>query len=85
MSLPANCPRNLDSILNLPVMLTVELGSCLKSTRALMGLDVGSVVNLDGRVGGQVHIYAEEKFVARGEVVVVDESIAIKITEIAGQ
>jgi flagellar motor switch protein FliN/FliY len=71
--------------LDLPVMLTVEFGFCLKSTRALLELNIGSVVELDRRVGGQVDLYAGQKLVARGEVVVVDESLAIKVTGVVSE
>jgi flagellar motor switch protein FliN/FliY len=85
MSLSTTCPPNLEDILDLPLMLTVELGSCLKSTQELLGLNIGSVVGLDGRVGGPVEIYAGRKLVARGEVVVVEESLGIKVTEVVTQ
>ncbi len=68
--------------MDLPVMLTVELGSCQKSTQELLALNLGSVVELDRQVGGHVDLYAGQKLVARGEVVVVDESLAIKVTEV---
>ncbi|HEX3799594.1 MAG TPA: FliM/FliN family flagellar motor switch protein [Verrucomicrobiae bacterium] len=78
------CPPNLDNILDLPVMLTVELGSCRKTTRELLGLGLGSVVELDPREGREVDIYAGPKLVARGQIVVAEESLAVKVIEVFG-
>jgi flagellar motor switch protein FliN len=78
---PATAP-NLDIVLDVPVKLTVELGSCLMPMREILQLGVGSVVQLDKIADEPVQITVNNKLVARGEVVVVENCYGIKITEI---
>ena len=72
----------LEFLLDVPVKLTVELGSCHISMRDLLQLNVGSVVQLDKSANASVDLYVNQKLVARGEVVVVEENFGIKITEL---
>jgi len=73
---------NLDLVLDVPVKLTVELGSCLMPMRDVLQLDVGSVVQLDKVADEPVQLSVNRKLVARGEVVVVENRFGIKITEL---
>ena len=73
---------NLDIVLDVPVKLTVELGSCLMPMRAVLQLSVGSVVQLDKVADEPVQLSVNRKLVARGEVVVVENRFGIKITEL---
>lgn len=73
---------SLEFLLDVPIKLTVELGSCQISMRDLLQLNVGSVVQLDKSANASVDLYVNQKLVARGEVVVVEENFGIKITEI---
>jgi flagellar motor switch protein FliN/FliY len=82
MSAPASSSPNLDIVLDVPVKLTVELGSCQMSMRDVLQLGVGSVVQLDKLADEPVQITVNRKLVARGEVVVIDSCYGIKITEI---
>lgn len=82
MSAPASPPPNLDIVLDVPVKLTVELGSCLMPMREVLQLGVGSVVQLDKVADEPVQITVNNKLVARGEVVVIESCYGIKITEI---
>ncbi|MGO9203346.1 MAG: flagellar motor switch protein FliN [Limisphaerales bacterium] len=82
MSAPATAPPNLDLVLDVPVKLTVELGSCLLPMREVLQLGVGSVVQLDKAADDPVHLSVNRKMVARGEVVVVENRFGIKITEL---
>jgi flagellar motor switch protein FliN/FliY len=75
----------LEFLLDVPIKLTVELGSCQISMRDLLQLTVGSVVQLDKSANASVDLYVNQKLVARGEVVVVEENFGIKITEIVGK
>lgn len=77
-------PPNLDILLDVPVSLTVELGSCQLPMREILQLAIGSVVQLDKPAGTPVELRANRKLVARGEVVVVEDHLGIRITEIAG-
>jgi flagellar motor switch protein FliN/FliY len=82
MSAPPSPAPNLELVLDLPVKLTVELGSCLLPMREVLQLGVGSVVQLDKIADGPVQLSVNRKVVARGEVVVVENRFGIKITEL---
>jgi flagellar motor switch protein FliN/FliY len=75
---------NLDLILDVPVKLTVELGSCQMPMREVLELAVGSVVQLDKVADEPVQLSVNRKLVARGEVVVVENQFGIKIIELVG-
>lgn len=76
-------PPNLDILLDVPVTLTVELGSCQLPMREVLQLAVGSIVQLDKPAGTPVELRANHKLVARGEVVLVEDHLGIRITELA--
>lgn len=73
---------NLDVLLDVPVNLSVELGSCQMPMRDVLQLNVGTVVQLDKVADAPVELYVNRKLVARGEVVVVEDRFGIKITEL---
>lgn len=75
-------PGNLDLIMEVPLQITVELGRTLKTVREILALGAGSVVELEKLAGEPVDILVNEKPIARGEVVVIDENFGIRITEI---
>jgi flagellar motor switch protein FliN/FliY len=77
-------PPNLDILLDVPVGLTVELGSCNLPMRDVLNLNIGSVVQLDKVADAPVELHVNNKLVARGEVVVVENRFGIKITELLG-
>lgn len=78
----ANYPANLDVVLDVPVKLTVELGACQMPMRDVLQLASGSVVQLDKVADTPVDLFVNQKRIARGEVVVVEDRFGIKITEI---
>lgn len=80
-SSPAS-PRDLDMIMEIPVTLSVELGSTRLSIRELLDLAQGSIVELDGLAGEPMDILINGYLVAQGEVVVVEDKYGIRITEI---
>ncbi len=82
MNTPAAGSPNLDIVLDVPVKLTVELGSCLMPMREVLQLDAGSVVQLDKIADEPVQLSVNRKLIARGEVVVVENRFGIKITEL---
>ena len=84
MAATADFPTNLDIILDVPVKLTVELGSCQMPMRDVLRLTTGSVVQLDKVADAPVDLFVNQKLVARGEVVVVEDQFGIKITEVIG-
>lgn len=75
-------PPNLEVLLDIPVKLSVELGTCQLPMKDVLQLGAGSVVQLDSLADGLVDLYVNQKLVARGEVVVVEEHFGIKITEV---
>jgi len=82
MSAITDSPPTLEFLLDVPIRLTVELGSCQMMMRDLLQLNVGSVVQLDKPANASVDLYVNQKLVARGEVVVVEDHFGIKLTEI---
>lgn len=77
-------PNNLEALLDVPVKLTVELGSCQMPMREVLQLAISSVVQLDRAADAPVDIFINQKRFARGEVVVVEDRFGIKITELVG-
>ncbi len=73
---------NLDFVLDIPMMLTVELGRSQMLINELLKLGRGSVVELAKLAGEPLDILANQRLIARGEVVVVNEKYGIRITEI---
>ncbi|MEI8040944.1 MAG: flagellar motor switch protein FliN [Verrucomicrobiota bacterium] len=84
MSIATTGIPNLDLILDVPVKLAVELGSCQMPMREVLELAVGSVVQLDKVADEPVQLSVNRKLIARGEVVVVENRFGIKITELIG-
>ena len=82
MSAPATASSNLDLVLDVPVKLTVELGSCLLPMREVLQLGVGSVVQLDKAADGPVELSINGKLIARGEVVVINGNFGLRVTEV---
>jgi flagellar motor switch protein FliN len=82
MNPPAAPAPNLSIVLDVPVKLTVELGSCLMPMREVLELNVGSVVQLEKIADEPVQLSVNNKLLARGEVVVVENRFGIKITEL---
>ena len=73
---------NLEILLDVPVEVSVLLGSCHLPMRDVLNLAVGSVVQLDKVADAPVDLQVNSKLIARGEVVVVDNRFGIKITEL---
>ena len=81
----AAAPSNLDFLLDVPVKLSAELGSCKMTMQELLDLDLGTVVQLDKPANANVDVYVNQKLVARGEVVVAEDNFGIRIKEIVAQ
>jgi flagellar motor switch protein FliN/FliY len=73
---------SLDFVLDVPLRLTVEIGSARMLVRDVLQLGKGSVVELDRMTGEPADVYVNERLVARGEVTVVEQRLAVKIVEI---
>lgn len=74
--------HNLDFILDIPLRVSVELGRTKIMVRDLLQLGQGSVVELSKFAGEPLELLVNEKLIARGEVVVVNEKFGIRLTDI---
>ncbi len=72
----------LDVVMDVPLRLSVEIGSTQLLVREILQLAKGSVVELDRMNGEPADVFVNERLVARGEVTVVDEKLAVKIVEV---
>ncbi|OJF93930.1 flagellar motor switch phosphatase FliY [Alkalibacterium sp. 20] len=75
-------PRNLDLIMDVPLDFSVVLGKSRKTIKDILSLSTGSVVELDKMTDEPLEIYVNGKLIAEGEVVVINESFGIRITNI---
>ncbi len=73
---------NLDLILDIPLTVTVELGRSKMLINDLLQLGQGSVIELTKLVGDPLEVMVNDKLVARGEVVVVNEKFGVRLTDI---
>jgi flagellar motor switch protein FliN/FliY len=73
---------NMDFLLDIPLEISVELGRAKMLINELLKLGQGSVVELSKLAGETLEILANQKLVARGEVVVVNEKYGVRLTEI---
>ncbi|NWF97654.1 MAG: flagellar motor switch protein FliN [Nitrospirae bacterium] len=77
-----NAKKDIDFILDIPLELTVQLGMTRMLIRDLLQLGQGSVIELDKLAGEPMEILINNKLVARGEVVVVNEKFGVRLTDI---
>ncbi len=75
-------PGQVDLLMDVPLDISVELGRSQRPIRNILALVVGSVLELDRLAGDPVDVLINGRRIARGEVVVVDERFAVRITEI---
>ncbi len=74
--------ENLGLLMHVPLHLTVELGRCKMSVAEILQLGTGSIVELDRATNAPVELFVNDKPIARGEIVAVDESFGLRITEL---
>jgi flagellar motor switch protein FliN/FliY len=74
--------EQLSAVYDIPVQLSAVLGKATMPVSQLLRLGRGAVVELDRKVGEPVEIYVNNRLVARGEVLVVDDHLGITMTEI---
>tara|TARA_Y100000588_G_scaffold310999_1_gene336797 strand:+ start:534 stop:914 length:381 start_codon:yes stop_codon:yes gene_type:complete len=84
-SSPDSAQNNIDFLLDVPVKLTAELGSCKMTMQELLDLGLGTVVQLDQPANANVDLFVNQKLVARGEVVVAEDNFGIRIKEIVSK
>lgn len=74
--------KDLEAVYHIPVQVSAVLGRATLQVHQLLKLGRGAVVELDRKVGEAIDIYVNNRLVARGEVVVVDERLGVTMTEI---
>ncbi|MCR8656261.1 flagellar motor switch phosphatase FliY [Paenibacillus endoradicis] len=84
-SLPHTDGTNLNLLLDIPLKVTVELGRTQKQIKDILELSQGSIIELDKLAGEPVDILVNNKLIAKGEVVVIDENFGVRVTDIVSQ
>ncbi|MGB8452106.1 MAG: flagellar motor switch phosphatase FliY [Anaerocolumna sp.] len=79
---PVMQPENIDLIMDVPLEVTVELGRTSKSIKEILDFSPGTIIELNKLAGEPIDVLVNGKFVAKGEVVVIEESFGIRVTEI---
>ena len=75
--------ENIDLVLDVPLEVTVELGRTNKSIKEILDFSPGTIIELDKLAGESVDVLVNGKFVAKGEVVVIEENFGIRLVEIS--
>lgn len=76
---------NLNLLLDIPLKVTVELGRTSKLIKEILELSQNSIIELDKLAGEPVDILVNNKLIAKGEVVVIDENFGVRVTDIVNQ
>lgn len=82
---PQTDGTNLNLLLDIPLKVTVELGRTQKQIKDILELSQGSIIELDKLAGEPVDILVNNKLIAKGEVVVIDENFGVRVTDIVSQ
>lgn len=69
-------------LMHVPLRLTVELGSCTMSVAEVLRLGTGSIVELDRAADRPVNLLVNNRPIARGEIIALEENFALRITEL---
>ncbi len=75
-------PQELEAVYDIPVKVSAVLGKSTMQVNQLLKLGRGAVVELDRKVGEAIDIYVNNRLVARGEVVVIEDRLGVTMTEI---
>jgi flagellar motor switch protein FliN/FliY len=79
---PPTNAKELEAVYDIPVQVSAVLGKANMQVSQLLKLGRGAVVELDRKVGEAIDIYVNNRLVARGEVVVVEDRLGVTMTEI---
>lgn len=77
--------HNLNLLMDIPLEVTVELGRTQRSVKEILEMSSGSIIELDKLAGEPVDILVNNRYIAKGEVVVIDENFGVRITDILSQ
>ncbi|AIY04101.1 flagellar motor switch protein FliN [Planococcus sp. PAMC 21323] len=75
-------PNNLNMLLDIPLQVTVELGRTKRIVKEILEISQGSIIELDKLAGEPVDILVNNKLIAVGEVVVIDENFGVRVTDV---
>ncbi|HEU0162888.1 MAG: flagellar motor switch protein FliN [Alphaproteobacteria bacterium 65-7] len=81
-AMPKHSAADLEAVFDVPVTVSAVLGKSAMEVSQLLKLGKGTIVELDRKVGEAIDIYVNDRLVARGEVVLVEERLGITMTEI---
>jgi flagellar motor switch protein FliN/FliY len=82
---PPSSLDEMDAVFEVPVKVKAVLGGARVQVGELIQMRAGSVVELDRRVGEPVDVFVNDRFIARGELVLIDGSLGVTLTEIVKQ
>ncbi|WP_102028226.1 flagellar motor switch phosphatase FliY [Salirhabdus sp. Marseille-P4669] len=85
VSLQPKEKQNLNMLLDIPLKVSVELGRTKKTIKDILEMGSGSIIELDKLAGEPVDIHVNDKLIAKGEVVVIDENFGVRVTDIISQ
>ncbi len=74
--------NNLNLLMNVPLGISIELGSAKKKVKDILEFSQGSIIELDRQAGAPVDVVVNGQLIAKGDVVVIDDNFAVRITEI---
>ena len=81
-ALPKHNAQDLEAVFDVPVTVSAVLGKSAMEVSHLLKLGKGTIVELDRKVGEAIDIYVNDRLVARGEVVLVEDRLGVTMTEI---
>lgn len=81
-NLPPSAMQNIGLLMDVQLTLTVELGRTKQYVKDILGLGEGSIIELDKLAGEPVDLLVNNKLIAKGEVVVIDENFGVRVTDI---
>ena len=80
--LPADQQDNLKLLMGVPLEITVEIGSAKRKVKDILDFTQGTIIELERQAGAPVDVVVNGNLIARGDVVVIDDNFAVRITEI---
>jgi flagellar motor switch protein FliN/FliY len=75
-------PIDINFLMDITLLLSIELGRAVMNVKDILSLRDGSVVELNKLAGDPVDIFVNNKLIARGEVVVIDDNFGVRVTDI---
>lgn len=78
-------PRDLEFLMDIPLRVSVEVGRTRVTIQDLLSLGPGSIVELDKLAGEPLDVYINQKLVARGEAVIINEKFGVRLTDVVSR